>query len=175
MADINLIPKQPEENKQIAQSVKFLKTGSIVTLTLFAILGGAILSISYYFSNQLQEESKLRDQLKTEVENLENVETAMLLMKDRAKKAQTVLGGRKVENKYLVFRGIAGELVDGAQIEEINLSDAGIAFEVSTASSQQIASVITSAISLVEEGQSLTMVEFDYNPFTGYTSNLKLE
>lgn len=175
MAGINLIPKRPTENKQVAQTVKFLKTGSSIALILSAILGGVGLSVSYYFSNQLKQEVLLKNELISEINNLKNVETVMLLMKDRAQKVQTVLQERKIERKYVVFRGVAQKLAEGSQIDEINIDEAKVEFEVSADNSQTVGDLIADAISQVEEGQVLTLMEFDYNPFTGYSSSLKLE
>jgi len=175
MAGINLIPKQPSDNKQVAQITKFLKIGSILTLILLAVVGGAVLSVSFYFSNQLQEEAGLQKSLKTEIENLESVETVMLLMKDRAQKAQTILQSRNTESKYLVFKNIVQDLSGDVALEEIKLDETQIAFEISASNSQELSKLLTDALSQVEDGQTLTLVEVDYSYFTDYSSNFVLQ
>jgi len=170
-AKFNLLPKDSAANKDVVRATKALKVISMVIIVIASIGGMAGASALYYYNNLLNKEKDRHQSLKSTVNNLENTEQSLVLIKDRAEKLSEIVGNRQSANIFLKQKQVVDDLPENMSFSATTIFPAETRLDVLSTSSRSMVSMFED-LNTREDLQTVVIKQISFNPSLGYTVSL---
>lgn len=173
MPAINLVPPEFKPKRSAVALANLLKRIAILGFSVF--IASIIVSVGGFLlvSNQLSRSASRQEELKTQIEALEETEKRLVLVQDRLKRANAVLGLASASEDVRVLENALATVPPGVSFTKAELTPGKTQFTftatTSSSLSQYFASILASALY-----KKVVLVSFIYAQELGYKAELAL-
>lgn len=174
MTRINLLPDELLNKTSARKIADFLK--SIIASTFAVFFLGVLGGVSYLIilNVQFKNLSNRQVQLKTSVQSLETTEQQIVLVKDRIKKANQVLGDTKTEVLVESFNNsILNFVPAGVRIVEAKVTKESTTASFVVTSSKALTALFSNMTSS-EDFSKVRLETLSFSPSVGYLVSVEL-
>lgn len=173
MAAINLLPTDLSPKSSIAKISQAIKSISIAGLS--AIVLGAIGIIAFLIisSLQMRNSQSRQEQLKSNIQSLEQTEQRLVLTKDRLKYANSVLGKETATESIDEMALLFSTLPDDVEVRESQITSVKTEISIIAKSSSGLTKTLASLLA-TEYFENIKLTSFAFNINTGYIVGITL-
>lgn len=170
---INLLPDELKPKSSTIRVYKGLKKASILFVSFCAliifVIGGVILVIT----NFLNISQKKQDSLKSQIVNLEQTETRLVLIRDRLSKIGELQGSYETKSRIEGIRSLIETVSQDVTLTQIGIDSKGISLKADFVSPAQMTAFITK-LSGMTEYSSIKLDSMKFIVGKGYEATLFL-
>jgi Tfp pilus assembly protein PilN len=174
MADINLLPtdiapKGP--TGKLANALKRVAIYGSLALVLFLMGVGAYV---LFIQTQIRTSKNQQQQLEASIKSLEQTEQRVVLLKDRIKKAGTILSEETSTPAIDSFESFTLTIPQTARLAEAKVTTERTEVSYVVSSSSDLTQLMAGVFSL-EEYKKINLTSFGFSPTAGYLVSLEME
>lgn len=174
MADINLLPTDIAPKSPVNKAANLLKKIAIygaVALVLFLLaVGGYILFVQSQIRTSIANQNQLEDSIRS----LEQTEQSVVLLKDRIKRANTVLSEETATPALDSFEELTFTIPQTARLTEVEINTESTEVSYIVASSGDLTQLMAGLFS-VEGYETVELTSFGFSPSAGYLVGLVMK
>jgi len=171
MPAINLLPTDLSPKSSVARVSQIIKSVSIVSLVIVVISTVGLIGFFAFISIQLNNSNTKQEQLKTNIQSLEQTEQRLVLTKDRVTNAKKVLGKETTAGALEDLSSLFISLPEGIEIREAQIltskTELSLVAKSSSVLAQSLALILAS-----DYYESIKLSSFAFNTNVGYVLSL---
>ncbi|OGM73892.1 hypothetical protein A2382_03060 [Candidatus Woesebacteria bacterium RIFOXYB1_FULL_38_16] len=167
----NLLPKESDNNEEIALSLSILNKINLFSLSFIFIFLIISATLYYYLNQESKNAISQTSELKQKINELQSAEQGLILSKDRIAKIKLVLDNRAVENIFEKQSTIVNNLPDGITFRQTKIDLTTSTIELDATNSKSLLTLFSRLLDNTNY-RELIMNKLYFNPFLGYSISL---
>lgn len=171
---INLLPTDIAPKSPINKTANVLKRvaifGVVILILFLAGIGGYI----FFLQRQIVASENNQVQLEDSIKSLQQIEQSLVLLKDRIKRANTILADETVTPALDSFAELTVTIPPSVRLTEAEITTEGTELGFLAPSSSLLAQLMANLYS-IDEYEKITLKSFGFSPTSGYLVSLELE
>jgi len=173
MPAINLLPTDLSPKSSVARVSQVIKNIGIVALVVVVISALGLIGFFTYISFQLRSSTSNQEQLKANIQSLEQTEQRLVLTRDRLNNAKKVLANETAAGALEDIASLFSVLPAGVQIREADISASKTEMSLVANSSSGLAQTLASILA-TDYYENIKLSSFAFNSNVGYVLTLVL-
>lgn len=174
MADINLLPKDIAPKgpvNKVANTLKKIAIYASVALVVFLAGAGGYI---FYIQSQIRNTLSSQERLEESIKSLEQTEQRVVLLKDRIKRANSVLAEDTATPALDSFEELSLVSPQSATLAEAEITTETTEVSYVVTTSSDLAQLMAALYS-VEGYEKIELTSFGFSPSSGYLVGLVLK
>lgn len=165
--NINLLPTELKTGKDVIRTSRAVTRFTIILGGIFltiAVIGGGII---FFLGTRASDGKQKEEQLKTQIQSLEQTEQQLVLMKDRIQKTQTIFEQRSTYQTLKNYDAIFAKLPPDALVTGLEIDNEVSTLTVNARNSDDLATIL----GFFKDKSLYNRVELEslnFNVFSGY-------
>lgn len=164
--NINLLPGATAEDAKTKKLHSLFNRVLTIGLTVFVVVSLIFSSVLLFFSLQLRNLEREKDDAEVAVKNLQDTEQKVFFIQDRLTKVKAITAADALKTEVAGFNEILNTLPEGAILREANVNLNSISTIVEVKDPGSLTTFLSQIVT--KDFARINLKEFNYSPAGGY-------